>query len=77
MSRVESESSNHLRVVPLPGRTSGLVVVPRALAETAVLLALGGEAAGLAVLVHGVGDPVDAGVTADGLVLGAVSRSER
>lgn len=42
-----------------------------ALAQTTVPLALGGEATGLAVLVHGVGDPVDAGVAADGLVLGA------
>jgi hypothetical protein len=49
------------------------VVVLGALAETAVLFALGGEATGLAVLVHGVGDPVDAGVAADGLVLGAVA----
>jgi hypothetical protein len=53
----------------LPPAGSGLVVAV-ALAETARLLAGGGEAAGLAVLVDGVGDPVDAGVAADGLVLG-------
>lgn len=41
-----------------------------ALVETTALLAGGGEAAGLAVLVDGVDDPVDAGVDADGLVLG-------
>jgi hypothetical protein len=41
-----------------------------ALVETAGLLAGGGEAAGLAVLVDGVDDPVDAGVDADGLVAG-------
>lgn len=41
-----------------------------ALVETTRLLAGGGEAAGLAVLVHGVDDPVDAGIDADGLVLG-------
>jgi hypothetical protein len=41
-----------------------------ALVETARLLAGGGETAGLAVLVDGVDDPVDAGVAADGLVLG-------
>lgn len=41
-----------------------------ALVETTRLLAGGGKAAGLAVLVDGVDDPVDAGVDADGLVLG-------
>lgn len=53
-----------------PGSASGGVVVLGALAETTVALALGGEATRLAVLVDGVGDPVDAGVAADGLVLG-------
>lgn len=56
----------------LPGLSAaslGLVVAV-ALVETAGLLAGGGEAAGLAVLVHGVDDPVDAGIAADGLVLG-------
>ena len=38
--------------------------------DTTGLLAGGGETASLTVLVHGVDDPVDAGVTADGLVLG-------
>ena len=47
------------------------MVVPRTLAQTPVLLALGGETSGLAVLVHGVGDPVDSGVSADSLVVGA------
>lgn len=42
-----------------------------------VLLALGGETSGLAVLVHGVDDPVDTGVAADGLVLGAARERER
>jgi hypothetical protein len=41
-----------------------------ALVETARLLAGRGEAAGLAVLVDGVDDPVDAGVAANRLVLG-------
>lgn len=41
-----------------------------ALAETAVLLAGRGEAARLATLVDSVGDPVDAGITTDGLVEG-------
>ena len=41
-----------------------------ALVETARLLAGGGKTAGLAVLVDGVDDPADAGVAADGLVLG-------
>lgn len=56
----------------LPGLSAagaGLVVAV-ALVETAGLLAGGGEAAGLAVLVDGVDDPVDAGILADGLVLG-------
>lgn len=59
-------------VVPLPGLSAaslGLVVAV-ALVETTGLLAGGGEAAGLAVLVDGVDDPVDAGILADGLVLG-------
>ena len=38
--------------------------------DTTGLLAGGGETASLTVLVHGVDDPVDAGITADGLVLG-------
>jgi hypothetical protein len=53
----------------LPAAGAGLVVAV-ALVEAARLLAGGGEAAGLAVLVDGVDDPVDAGVDADGLVLG-------
>ncbi len=56
----------------LPGLSAaslGLVVAV-ALVETARLLAGGGETAGLAVLVDGVDDPADAGVAADGLVLG-------
>lgn len=59
-------------VVLLPGlATAGLGLgVAVALVETARLLAGGGEAAGLAVLVNGVDDPVDAGVDADRLVLG-------
>lgn len=56
----------------LPGLSAtGLgLVVAVALVETTGLLAGGGEAAGLAVLVDGVDDPVDAGVNTDGLVLG-------
>ena len=53
----------------LPAASLGLVVAV-ALVETARLLAGGGEATGLAVLVDGVDDPVDAGIAADGLVLG-------
>lgn len=58
----------YARVVLAPGGASGGVVVLGTLAETTVALALGGEATGLAALVDGVGDPVDAGVAADGLV---------
>jgi hypothetical protein len=59
-------------VVALPGlsATGAGLVVAVALVEAAGLLAGGGEAAGLAVLVDGVDDPVDAGIDADGLVLG-------
>lgn len=56
----------------LPGLSAaslGLVVAV-ALVETTGLLAGGGETASLAVLVNGVDDPVDAGIDADGLVLG-------
>lgn len=52
----------------LPAAGLGLGVAV-ALVEAARLLAGGGEAAGLAVLVDGVDDPVDAGVAADGGVL--------
>lgn len=59
-------------VLPLPGLPPAAagVVEAVALVEATRLLAGGREAAGLAVLVHGVDDPVDAGVDADGLVLG-------
>lgn len=58
--------------MPLPGlpAASRGVVVLVTTAETTALLAGGGETARLAVLVDGVDDPVDAGITADGLVLG-------
>jgi hypothetical protein len=47
------------------------VVVPRTLAQTPVLLSLGGKTTGFSVLVDWVGDPVDTCVSADGLVVGA------
>lgn len=53
----------------LSATCTGLVVAV-ALVETAGLLAGGGEATSLAVLVDGVDDPVDAGIDADSLVLG-------
>ena len=49
--------------------TAGGVVVAVTLVETSALLSSGSKTARLAVLVHWVDDPVDAGVTADGLVL--------
>lgn len=61
-----------LGVETLPGLSpagSGLIVT-MALVETPALLAGGSEAAELAVLVHRVDNPVDAGIAADGLVLG-------
>jgi hypothetical protein len=59
-------------VVSLPGlsATSLGLVVAVTLVETTGLLASGSETAGLAVLVDGVDDPVDAGILTDGLVLG-------
>lgn len=56
------------RVVLPPSGPGGGVVVPRSLAETPVLLSLRGESSCLSVLVDGVGDPVDSGVSSDGLV---------
>jgi hypothetical protein len=50
--------------------TSLGVVVAVTLVHTTGLLASGGETTRLAVLVDGGADPVDAGITADGLVLG-------
>lgn len=46
------------------------LVVQMTLAQTTVLLSNRGETAGFAVLVHRLHDPVDAGIPADGLVLG-------
>lgn len=71
--------STHLSVAPegegvllLPGlpAASGGVVVLVATVDTTGLLAGGGKTTSLTVLVHRVDDPVDAGITADGLVLG-------
>lgn len=61
-----------LGVETLPGLSpaGGGFVVTMALVETSALLASGGEAAEFTVLVYWVDDPVDAGVAADGLVLG-------
>lgn len=47
------------------------MVVLGSLAETSVSLSLGGKTSGFSVLVDGVGDPVDSGISSDGLVLGA------
>lgn len=46
------------------------VVVAVTLVDTTALLASGGEGTGLTVLVDGLGDPVDAGIAADGRVRG-------
>ena len=61
----------HSRVVPPPGGTGRSVVELGSLAQSPVPLALGSETSGLSVLVDRVADPVDAGVSADGLVRGA------
>jgi hypothetical protein len=47
-----------------------LVIVPVALSNTTVLLSSRGETTGLATLVDGGADPVDAGIAADRLVVG-------
>ena len=60
-------------VVAAPGSTHGgaeLGGLVALVAETTVLASGGGEAAGLAVLVDGGDDPVDAGIVTDGLVHG-------
>lgn len=59
-------------VVALPGLSAtGLGLgVTMTLVETTRTLAGGGKATGLAVLVDGGNDPVDAGIATDGLVLG-------
>jgi archaeosine-15-forming tRNA-guanine transglycosylase len=59
-------------VVSLPclSAASGSLVEPVTLAQTTRLLACSSESTGLTVLVDWVNDPVDAGITADGLVLG-------
>lgn len=56
----------------LPGlsATSGGLVELVTTSETSALLASGGKTTGFAVLVDWVDDPVDAGILADGLVLG-------
>lgn len=81
---MHAKASTHLPVapegegvVPLPGLppAGGGLVVSVSLAKTTALLAGGGEAAALAVLVDGVDDPVDAGIAADGLV-GGVNKDD-
>ena len=66
---VAPERQGVLLLPGLPAAGRGVVVLV-ATVDTTGLLAGGGETASLTVLVHGVDDPVDAGVTADGLVLG-------
>ena len=58
-------------VPPVGGLPAALRLVEAvALANTAALLAGRSKTTGLTVLVNGVGDPVDAGIAADGLVVG-------
>lgn len=77
-SNAPTSSTSPLSVAPqrkgvlaLPGvaTTAGGVVVAMAFVESSALLASGSETTRLAVLVHWVDDPVDAGIAADGLVL--------
>jgi hypothetical protein len=58
-------------VVSLPGLSSAssCLVVSMTLAQTTRLLASSGETPGFAMLVDGIDDPVDARITADGLML--------
>ena len=52
----------------LPDRSPGRVVVEVTLSDTSVLLSDRGQSSGLSVLVDGLGDPVDSGVSSDRLV---------
>lgn len=61
--------------MPLP--RSVVVVESVTLATTSVLLALGGKTSSLSSLVDSVGDPVDSGVSSDGLVGGADKEEAR
>lgn len=56
--------------LPSLSPSSSCLIVSVTLAQTTGLLASCSETTGFAVLVDGVDDPVDAGVAADGLVLG-------
>ena len=56
--------------MPLPGGASGCVIVAMSLAQTTVVLPDTGKATSFAALVHGVHNPVDPGVAADGFVVG-------
>lgn len=56
--------------LPSLSASSSRLVETMSLSKTTRLLASGSEATGLSVLVDGVDDPADAGVAADGLVLG-------
>jgi len=66
-------SAHGLGVASLPGSsvgtTDGVVGSVALDAQTSVLLAGGGKATSLAVLVHGGDDPVDAGIVSDGDVV--------
>jgi hypothetical protein len=66
--RLVTINHRHPRVVLLPGSTSWVVVVQMTLAQTTVLLAFGSKTTSFPALVDRVADPVDAGVSADGLV---------
>ena len=61
-------SSERQGVVLLPGRVLRSMVVSVSLSDSSRLLSSRSEASGLPALVDGVANPVDAGITADGLV---------
>jgi hypothetical protein len=75
------ERAHPSRLMTITPKRQGVVLLPRlspsgrgvvvavTLSEASALLASGGEASALAVLVHGLDDPVDAGVFADDFVL--------
>lgn len=56
--------------LPSLSAAGGGMVVSVTLAESTRFLAGGGEASGFSVLVHGVDNPVDSGVSSDSLVRG-------
>jgi hypothetical protein len=63
--RKQEKTKVNSRIVSLPGRAGGNVVVSASFAQSTILLAYGGKSTSLATLVNWVADPVDACITTD------------